>query len=106
MVAGSLHYRFPAVDERIIPAYLPFHRELVYLRGAAEVLGGLGMLSERTRYASGLLLVLLLPLLVSLILWARRAFSPHLSASHLSAFPVCVFGAGAEVALQSVLGSS
>lgn len=28
-----MHFRFPEVYERIVPPYLPFHRELVYLSG-------------------------------------------------------------------------
>jgi uncharacterized membrane protein len=60
VVAGSLHFRFPGVYARIMPPYLPFHRELVYLSGAAEMIGGLGMFSGRTRRAAGIWLILLL----------------------------------------------
>ena len=58
--AGVLHFLNPDVYERIMPPYLPLHRELVYLSGALEILGGLGMLSGRTRPAAGIGLVLLL----------------------------------------------
>ena len=33
----------------IMPPYLPWHLELVYLSGVFEVLGGLGLLLKRTR---------------------------------------------------------
>ena len=60
VVAGVLHFLAPGGYERIVPPYLPLHRELVYLSGAAEILGGLGLLPKRTRCAAGIGLVLLL----------------------------------------------
>ena len=60
VAAGTLHFLAPGAYERIMPPYLPLHRELVYLSGALEILGGLGMLCERTRTAAGIGLVLLL----------------------------------------------
>jgi uncharacterized membrane protein len=44
VVAGALHFLAPGGYERIVPPYLPLHRELVYLSGAVEILGGLGCL--------------------------------------------------------------
>jgi uncharacterized membrane protein len=60
VAAGALHFLVPGAYERIMPPYLPLHCELVYLSGALEALGGLGMFSERTRPAAGIGLVLLL----------------------------------------------
>jgi uncharacterized membrane protein len=45
VVAGVLHFIAPGTYERIMPPYLPLHRELVYASGAMEVLGGLGLLN-------------------------------------------------------------
>ena len=63
-----------------MPPYLPLHRELVYLSGACEVLGGLGLFPKRTRYAAGISLVLLLiavlPANVQMLLDARAAGKP------------------------------
>ena len=63
-----------------MPPYLPFHRELVYLSGACEVLGGLGLFPKRTRPAAGIGLVLLLfavlPANVQMLLDARAAGKP------------------------------
>ena len=63
-----------------MPPYLPFHRELVYLSGACEVLGGLGLFPERTRSAAGIFLVLLLiavlPANVQMLLDARNTGEP------------------------------
>jgi len=76
-MAGLLHFVAPAAYERIMPPYLPLHRELVYLSGACEVLGGMGLLSRRTRPAAGigliLLLVAVLPANVQMLLDARAA---------------------------------
>ena len=63
-----------------MPPYLPLHRELVYLSGALEILGGLGLLIERTRTAAGvgliLLLVAVLPANVQMLIDARVADKP------------------------------
>ena len=80
VTAGVLHFVAPGTYERIMPPYLPLHRELVYLSGALEILGGLGLLTERTRAAAGvgliLLLVAVLPANVRMLLDARAAGKP------------------------------
>ena len=80
VTAGVLHFVAPGAYERIMPPYLPLHRELVYLSGGLEVLGGLGLLTERTRAAAGvgliLLLVAVLPANVQMLLDARAAGKP------------------------------
>ncbi len=80
VVAGLLHFAAPGTYERIMPTYLPLHRELVYLSGACEVLGGLGLFPRRTRSAAGIGLILLLlavlPANVQMLLDARDAGKP------------------------------
>jgi uncharacterized membrane protein len=51
--AGTMHFVRPRSYIAIMPDYLPAHRELVYASGAAEIVGGLGALPERTRRAAG-----------------------------------------------------
>ena len=79
--SGTLHFVAPGVFERIVPPYLPLHRELVYLSGAGELLGGLGLLSGRTRRIAGVWLVLLLlavwPANLQMLLDARAAGRPR-----------------------------
>jgi uncharacterized membrane protein len=81
VVAGVLHFLAPGGCERIMPPYLPLHRELVYLSGAAEILGGLGLLPKRTRRAAGIGLVLLLiavwPANVQMLIDARASQEPR-----------------------------
>ncbi len=79
-MAGALHFLSPSAYERIMPPNLPFHRELVYLSGALEIAGGLGLLDERTRRSAGIGLVLLLvavwPANVQMLLDAQAARKP------------------------------
>ncbi len=56
---GALHFANPEPFVRIIPAWLPAPRLLVWVSGVFEVLGGAGLLVRRTRRAAGLGLVAL-----------------------------------------------
>ena len=57
VAAGTLHFLKPRPYEAIVPDYLPAHRDLVYASGAAEILGGAGLLHPRTRRLAGWWLV-------------------------------------------------
>ena len=76
-LAGALHFARPGMYVRIMPPWLPWHRELVYLSGACEILGGLGLLYGPTRRAAGIGLILLLiavwPANVQMLMNARDA---------------------------------
>jgi uncharacterized membrane protein len=58
--AGVNHFVNPGFYVRIMPPWLPAHRELVWLSGVFEVLGGLGVLLPRLRLLAGWGLVALL----------------------------------------------
>lgn len=77
VAAGILHLVFPAPYVRIVPPYLPWPWTLVYVSGAFEVLGGVGLLVSLTRRAAGAGLVLLLlavwPANLQMVLDARAA---------------------------------
>ncbi len=45
VLAGTLHFLVPKRYEAIMPAYIPAHREMVQASGAAEVAGGLLLLT-------------------------------------------------------------
>jgi uncharacterized membrane protein len=49
VLAGAMHFLRTPWYERIVPPYLPAHRELVYASGVAEMAGGLGVMHPRTR---------------------------------------------------------
>lgn len=48
-LAGTLHFTHPRFYLAIMPPYLPWHRELIYISGAAEIAGGLAALSPQLR---------------------------------------------------------
>ena len=58
--AGVLHFVKPRMFESIVPPSLPSPRALVLVSGAAEVLGGLGLLVPAVRPWAGWGLVALL----------------------------------------------
>ena len=45
---------------KIMPPYLPYHKELVYISGVFEIIFGLMLLFENTRFYAGWGLILLL----------------------------------------------
>ena len=77
--AGVLHFVKPGMYVRIMPPWLPRPRELVYVSGVFEILGGLGLLYPPTRRAAGIGLILLLlavwPANLQMLLNARAAGS-------------------------------
>ena len=57
---GIKHFTIVGWYMKIMPPYLPYHKELVYLSGAFEILLGLMLLFEKTRFLAGCGLILLL----------------------------------------------
>jgi uncharacterized membrane protein len=49
VTTGVLHFTHTSVYERIMPPYVPMHREAVLVSGAAEILGGAAILAPKTR---------------------------------------------------------
>jgi uncharacterized membrane protein len=45
IAAGALHFLIPRTYTAIMPPYLPTHLALVYISGAFEMLGGIGLLA-------------------------------------------------------------
>ena len=60
IAAGTLHFVRPDIYERIMPAYLPAHRKLVFVSGAAEIAGGVAAAFPRTRRGAGVFLAAVL----------------------------------------------
>jgi uncharacterized membrane protein len=52
--AGIMHFLQPRWYERIMPPYIPRHREMVYASGAAEIAGGLATMHPATRRAGSI----------------------------------------------------
>jgi uncharacterized membrane protein len=69
IVAGTLHFVSTRMYMGIMPDYLPAHRELVLLSGAAEIAGGIGVLVPQTRRAAAWGLVVLLIAVMPANVW-------------------------------------
>ena len=52
-LAGLNHFLNPGPYLGLMPAYLPWHRELILVSGAAEMAGGLAVLVPRLRTLAG-----------------------------------------------------
>lgn len=80
IVGGALHFVFPAIYASIMPPWLPWHRALVFVSGAFEMVGGAAVLFGWTRHLAGLGLILLslavLPANVQMLLNAHAAAKP------------------------------
>ena len=60
VIAGIEHFRGPQKFVEIVPPYFPFALFLVYLTGAMEIAGGLGIIYPETREIAGRLMALFL----------------------------------------------
>lgn len=60
ITAGVLHHVMPAWFDRIVPAWIPDARAATLWSGAAEILGGIGVLIPATRRYAGIGLIALL----------------------------------------------
>ena len=77
LVAGTLHFVIPQPYLKIMPPYLPAPLTLIYISGAAEILGGLGLLLPATRQLAAWALVALLICVLPANI--------HMAAAHLQA---------------------
>ena len=59
-VAGAYHFISPQTYLPLMPEYLPWHLGLIYLSGAAEMLGGIGIGFPKWRRLAGWGLIALL----------------------------------------------
>lgn len=84
VVSGLLHFFSPAPYLRIIPPFLPWPKTLLWISGAAEIAGGLGLLVTRFRRAAAYGLALLL----------------------VAVFPANIYMAVAHVAFPGLMGES
>ena len=57
---GIKHFTIVGWYMKIMPPYLSYHKELVYLSGAFEIILGIMLVFEKTRFLSGWGLILLL----------------------------------------------
>lgn len=60
LITGILHFIKPQLFVKIMPDYIPYHLMMVYISGAAEVIGGLSIHFAKTQVWAGWGLILLL----------------------------------------------
>jgi uncharacterized membrane protein len=89
-LAGALHFIRPRAYEAIMPPYVPHHREAILVSGAAEIAGGLAVLSPRTRkFGRWWLLALLLavfPANVQMAIHPEQVAERGVAADRIPAF--------------------
>ena len=60
ILVGISHFRNPQIFVEIVPPFLPFALFLVYVTGAMEIAGGIGIIYPGSREITGRLLVIFL----------------------------------------------
>ncbi len=60
IVAGIMHFAKPAGYVKMVETYLPYPLVMIYISGAAEMLGGLGLMIPVTRRLAAFGLIFLL----------------------------------------------
>ena len=69
VAAGIGHFMFTRFYANIMPAYLPLHRDLVLISGAAEIAGGIGVMIRPTQRSAAWGIVLLLIAVMPANVW-------------------------------------
>jgi uncharacterized membrane protein len=74
IIAGSRHFLVPEFYMLMMPNYLPVPLTLIYISGAFEILGGIGLMVPKTRAFSawGLMALLLAVLPANVYMWTHR----------------------------------
>ena len=91
VAAGIGHFVAPGFYLKIMPPYLPLHRELVLISGIAEVLlGALVLVPKTSRFAAwGLIALLIAVFPANLYVYQNRASFPQLPPfAHLLRLPL------------------
>jgi uncharacterized membrane protein len=90
VVAGTLHFMLPDVYSKIVPPYMPWPLELVYLSGAIEFLFGLFLLLPRcSRWAAwGIIALLIAVFPANLYLYQHQEIRPGPPLLHLLRLPL------------------
>jgi uncharacterized membrane protein len=90
VAAGANHFRSPDMYMKIMPPYLPFHRELVLVSGAFEIiLGGLLLVPHLSWLAAWGLIVLLIAIFpANIYLYQHQEILPGPPLLHLLRLPV------------------
>jgi uncharacterized membrane protein len=85
LVSGTAHFTRTALMAMIIPAFLPYHRQLVLVSGALELAGAVGLLLPVfTRAASASLALLMIAIFPANVYAANK----YVGGLHMPSVPV------------------
>jgi uncharacterized membrane protein len=87
MLGGIAHFVATDFFVAIMPPYLGFHREIVYISGVLEILGAIGILLPATRRWAGIGLFLLVVCVspANIHMWLHPELFPDVPPAFLSA---------------------
>ena len=90
VIAGTMHFVNPAFFLKIMPPYLPLHKELVLLSGVAEVLLGILLLVPKTsRMAAwGIVALLIAVFPANLYVYQHQDILPASPVVHVLRLPL------------------
>lgn len=86
MGGGLYHFITPEFFTNIMPPYIPWHLELVYISGVFEILGAIGILIPQFRQLAGNCLILLVVCVTpaNLHMWLNPDQFPDVPTAFLS----------------------
>jgi uncharacterized membrane protein len=86
MIGGVTHFTAAEFFVNIMPPYIGWHLEIVYLSGVLEILGALGVLVPRTRLLAGNCLIILTLAVTpaNIHMWMHPELFPDVSETALS----------------------
>ena len=87
VLAGIKHFTNLNWYMKIMPPYLPLHKELVYISGAFEIILGLMLLLDKTRFIAGWGLILLL-----IAVFPANIYLAQTNGAALNASPAIAWG--------------
>lgn len=87
MGGGITHFTAPDFYVNIMPPYIGWHLEIVYISGVFEILGALGILIPATRQLAGNCLILLTLAVTpaNIHMWMNPELFPDVSTTFLNA---------------------
>ncbi len=86
MVGGITHFTDPAFFESIMPPWIGFHTEIVYISGIFEILGAIGILlpSLRQWAGNGLILLVICVTPANIHMWLNPDLFPDVPPAFLT----------------------
>ncbi len=86
MVGGITHFTDPAFFESIMPPWIGFHTEIVYISGIFEILGAIGIMlpSLRQWAGNGLILLVICVTPANIHMWLNPDLFPDVPPAFLT----------------------